>query len=356
MNLYQQLLDISKQNGQIFIPKSSENHSSIERSVMKMFKNMFETNFKPFEAVLNIGSYFRLESVPISLYPEPRPFVCKDIFGNETTRIVSKRFEVCGYIKIMDVIGSGGSPASLSRHLIFSRNDSTQKKNGSELEKMEQEMKHFFAKNTGNDDEESSNSTSLSDLTTKENAIVLFHGALKLDGLVALVLLADEWYGLAYSYSDKKKSNLMLSILEPGTNSIPWLGDFRYLRLIQDVQPGEVFGFPVKTDKKSYSSGNLSWLKESALQSDIQKILRQSKKMPEKTSHFYKELNRIRKNALSLGFDTLIEVLADTFDKEAQVLTAQSSNVHPECALQLRHAASELRRPDRDFIKKLEIN
>lgn len=354
--MYQQLLDASKQKGQIFIPRASENHSSIERSVMKMFKSMFETNFKPFEATLNIGSYFRLESVPISVFPEPRPYVSKDVFGNESVRTISKRFEVCGYIKIQDIVGSGGSPASLSRNLILARVDATQKKGVSELEKMESEMKHFFAKTTGAEDEESSNSTSVSDVTQKESALVLFHGALKFESLVALVLLAEDWYGLAYSYADKKKSNLMLSILEPGNNAIPWLGDFRFLRLIQDIPPTNEFcGFPVKTDKKSYSSGNLSWLKESALQSDVQKILRQAKKGPEKISHFYKELNRIRKMAQSLGFDSLIDVLADTFDKEALSLDQQTPSIHPECALQLRHAATELRRNDRELIKKFEL-
>lgn len=352
--MYQQLLDVSKQKGQVFIPRASENHTSLERSIMKMFKIMFDTNYKPFEATLNIGSYFRLESVPISVFPAPRPYVSKDVFGNESVRTVSKRFEVCGYIKIIDIVGSGGSPASLSRNLILARVDATAKKGASELEKMETEMKHFFAKSTGCEDEESSNSTSVTDVTQKESALVLFHGALKLESMVALVLLADEWYGLAYSYADKKKSNLMLSILEPGSNAIPWLGDFRYLRLIQDVPPNEFYGFPVKTDKKSYSSGNLSWLKESALQSDIQKILRQAKKMPEKTSHFYKELNRIRKMAQSLGFDSLVEVLAETFEKEAANFDQQTPNVHPECALQLRHAASELRRNDRELIKKFE--
>lgn len=171
MNLYQQLLDISKQKGQLFIPRASESQS-IERSVIKMFKAMCEANYKPFEAFLKIGSYMRLESVPISLFPEPLPYVSKDIFGNETSRMISKRLEVCGYIKIADIVGSGGSPASLSRNLIFPRIE-PQKKTGSELEKLESEMKNFFAKNGTGDDEESSSSMPNADLTTRESAIVL---------------------------------------------------------------------------------------------------------------------------------------------------------------------------------------
>lgn len=354
INLYQQLLDISKQKGQLFIPRSSDSQSSMERSVTKMFKAMCDKNYKTFEAVLNIGSYFKLESAPISLFPEPLPYVHKDIFGNETVRMISKRLEVCGYIKISDLVGSGGSPASISRNLVFPRVESSQKKSGSELEKMESEMKHFFVKNVTADDEESSSSMPNADVTTKESAIVLLHGALKVENMAALILLADDWYGLAYSYSDKKKSNLMLSILAPGVNVIPWIGDMRYLGLLQDALPGESYGFPVKTEKKSYSSGNMSWLREGALQSDIQKILRHAKKMPEKTTHFYKELNRIRRNAQSLGFESLIEILADVFEKEAQMLMIPNSNLSPECSIQLSHAARELRKGDRDLIKKFE--
>jgi len=186
----------------------------------------------------------------------------------------------------------------------------------------------------------------------------LLHGALKVENMAALVLLSDDWYGLAYSYSDKKKSNLILSILPPGSNVVPWLGDFRCMGLLEDALPGESYGFPVKTEKKSYSSSTsiISWIRESSLQSDIQKILRHAKKMPEKTSHFYKELNRIRKNAQSLGFTELLNAVADIFDKEAQahLLMQPNTNVHPECGIQLSHAASELRRNDRDLIKKFE--
>ena len=50
--------------------------------------------------------------------------------------------------------------------------------------------------------------------------------------MIAVCQLSSNWYGLLVSYSDyKKKSNLMLIILEPGTNAIPWLGDIRNLTL-----------------------------------------------------------------------------------------------------------------------------
>ena len=283
MNLYQQLLDVSKQNGQLFIPKLHEK-SSMERGVQKMFKHMCEVNYKPFEGILNCGSYFKLES-PIYLWPEPMPFVSKDIFGNETVRRISRKLEVCGYIKISDISGSGGSPASLSRNLILPRIETTPKKT-SELEKLENELKNFYAKTTQTEeeikDENSTPSTSslVIDTSTRESVCLLLHGALKVENMAALVLLADDWYGFAYSYADKKKSNLLLSILPPGTNCVPWLGDLRCLGLHDDALPGESYGFPVKTEKRSYSQNIIVWIRESGLQSDIQKILRHAKKLP----------------------------------------------------------------------------
>jgi hypothetical protein len=41
-------------------------------------------------------------------------------------------------------------------------------------------------------------------------------GALKLENIAALILLGDNWFGFAYTFADKKKSNLMLQILPPG--------------------------------------------------------------------------------------------------------------------------------------------
>lgn len=103
----------------------------------------------------------------------------------------------------------------------------------------------------------------------------------------------------------------MLIILEPGTNAIPWLGDIRNLTL----SPGELntpgkylllsiiilviklYFFiieldeaqPLKTnDKRSYNQSQLVWIKEAGLQADIQKILRQARKMPDKIPSFYK--------------------------------------------------------------------
>lgn len=121
---------------------------------------------------------------------------------------------------------------SLSRHLILPKSDVTEKaikkpkleaqcSTGNEYEKLETDIKTFYAKSAGggsnSDDENSSTTNSSMDEMTKESACVLLHGALKVENMAALVLLNDDWFGFIYSYADsKKKSNLMLTILPPG--------------------------------------------------------------------------------------------------------------------------------------------
>jgi len=136
--------------------------------------------------------------------------------------------------------------------------------------------------------------------------------------MTAVCQLSSNWYGLLVSWADnKKKSNLMLIILEPGTNAIPWLGDIRNLILsptelnksgskhlmqwlltivihillnITDVDDTQ----PIKTpDKRSYNQSQLVWIKEAGLQADIQKILRQARKMPDKIPSFYKVIQKL---------------------------------------------------------------
>ena len=110
----------------------------------------------------------------------------------------------------------------------------------------------------------------------------------------------------------------------------------------------------------------------------FQKILRHARKLPEKSLHFYKELNRLKRAALYIGFYELLEGCAAIFDRgknqtdlryrdnenyeyprslsnidmkclryfsECALLSSGSQGgiPHPDCAIQLRHAASELR-------------
>ncbi|XP_055528850.1 integrator complex subunit 14 [Wyeomyia smithii] len=367
--LYQQLLDISGQNGQIYIPKpktlsiedpigddGDENSRQLSRkSIQEMFERTCEQNYKQFEATLRCGGYFRLEGA-ITIWPAPLPYTSKDIFGAETTTIISRRLEICGYLSLSDI----GSPMSVSRHLILPRGDgdkriSSKDSNLTTEEKLENDIKTFYAKPDGSGSGGGGGGGDNNDDcgpggdATRESVCVLLHGALKVENMAALVLLNDNWYGFIYSYADsKKKSNLMLNVLPPGNDVIPWLGDFRFLGNLDDAFPGESPSFPIKAEKRSYSQNIVVWIRQAGLQSDIQKVLRHAKKLPEKTQHFYKELNRIRRAALSLGFIELLEGLAHIFEREVATLGGSAS---PDCSIQLKHAANELRKPSNRDLK-----
>lgn len=359
---HQKYLDVLRLKANFYLPKTkdeqSEEHSSkisgktpseLGRTAMsEMVERLCEQNYKQFEANLKCGGFSRLEC-KVLIWPAPEPYTTTDeLTGSQVTRNISRNIEVCGFLSLADI----GSPATISRHLVSPKmkNDVPHKKGSkspkkepqtgpsTEFEKLEQEIKTFFL-NRGEDEPEDSHKASID---TKENACVLLHSALKIENLAAVVILTDNWYGFLYSYADsKKKSNLMLSILPPGNNNIPWLGDFRMFGMQDDILPGENVCFPVKSDKRSYSQNSVVWIKHASLQSDIQKVLRHAKKLPEKTMHFYKELNRIRRAALSIGFCELLDTLAVIFEKEATMLPP---NANPDCSMQLKHAAMNLKR------------
>ena len=175
---------------------------------------------------------------------------------------------------------------------------------------------------------------------------VFLHGALKVEAQCALVQVAREtvnWFGLLFSSNDsKKKSSLMLALFQPGNAPVPWLGDLRRLGPAADLNATSQDHFPMKcsSHRPSYSSNPVVWIRQTSLHSDIQKILRNARKLPDKAAHFYKELNRLKRAALCLGFDGLLEGVAAIFERECSLLPGTA---HPDCAIQLTHAACELR-------------
>ncbi|KAJ8304197.1 hypothetical protein KUTeg_017780, partial [Tegillarca granosa] len=177
---------------------------------------------------------------------------------------------------------------------------------------------------------------------------VLLHGSLKVEGMVALTRVSEDWYGIMYSWADsKKKSNLMLSLFEPGIEPVSWLGNMNNLAPISDfVDPpygdeDNKTPFPVRPqDKRSYAQSCVVWIKQAGLQADIQKVLRHARKLPDKQQQFYKELNRLRRAALSFGFTELLEAMATLLDRECTMLPGTAN---PDAALQLTNAANALR-------------
>jgi len=120
----------------------------------------------------------------------------------------------------------------------------------------------------------------------------------------------------------------------------------RRLGLLSELNQSSSSPFPVRasSQKPSYSNSPVVWIKESkwgqkesylwyskdnfctfSLISDLQKVLRNARRLPDKSATFFKELNRFKKAALTLGFHQLIDGLAEMCDKERKQLPCKSS-------------------------------
>ncbi|XP_012277266.1 integrator complex subunit 14 [Orussus abietinus] len=320
--LYQRLVELAGGDSTVMIPEGP----LTKNSVVNCFQKLAESNYVSFQGYLKCGHL----GSRILLSPAPLPYVKKTDFELVTGLIISKTIEICGFISVADV----GSPSAISRHLVLPvSTEKTPSMQGISLE-------------------EDSDTDDNGDEGKVPSFCVLLHGALKVENMAALCLLNSDWYGFIYSWADtKKKSNLMLTVLEPGSDVVPWLGNFSNLGPIESSNKTSEAAFPVRpAEKRSYSQNAPSWIRQVGLQSDIQKILRHARKLPEKTQNFYKELNRLRRAALSMGFVELLEGLASIFERECTLLPP---NLNPDCTIQMGHVAEMLRKP---FSRELKNN
>lgn len=72
---------------------------------------------------------------------------------------------------------------------------------------------------------------------------------------LSLLSFRPEWYGMLYSQADsKKKSNLMLSVFDPGAEPLPWLGKISHLGPVsgKSIPPPCVY-FPCRQFKQANS-------------------------------------------------------------------------------------------------------
>uniref|UniRef100_A0A0B6ZRF4 Integrator complex subunit 14 n=1 Tax=Arion vulgaris TaxID=1028688 RepID=A0A0B6ZRF4_9EUPU len=317
---YQKLIDVGQQGGELFTLDGPITFKSVE----DVFHRLAEKYYSPFCGTLSCGNFV----YGVHLFPRPDTFVRQGEDGQETYN-VSDKLEIIGFIDIKDI----GSPPTVARHLVLPR--STKEKGVTDNKE---------GKNGKTDEEEDS-----PDDGKIPSFTVLLHGSLKVESMVAITRVQDDWYGMIYSWADsKKKSNLMLALFDPGQNSVPWIGSFDHLTSCKEYLPEVVFNdeekkspFPVRPpDKRSYAQSCIVWIKPSGLQSDIQKVLRHARKLPDKLQQFYKELNRTRRAALSFGFLELLEAMATMLERECRLLPGTA---HPDAALQLSHAANALR-------------
>lgn len=112
---------------------------------------------------------------------------------------ISKEIRICGFLDLVDV----ASPPAVSRHLILPIQSTIKGESPWAELKTEGDADDDFLLNP----EEGKN----------PSFCVLLHGSLKVENMGALCKVGENWYGLLYSWADsKKKSNLMLSVFEPG--------------------------------------------------------------------------------------------------------------------------------------------
>uniref|UniRef100_A0A674MBY8 Integrator complex subunit 14 n=1 Tax=Takifugu rubripes TaxID=31033 RepID=A0A674MBY8_TAKRU len=319
MNNLEELLHLSGGDGQIF----TVDGALCMKSVQAMFGRLIDHAYSPFHAVLHCGNL----SSDVQVFPRPEPVII-DEEVEPIPQSVNADLKIVGFIEITDIC----SPPVISRHLVLPI-------------AVNKEMDDVGAGTT----EELEEEPSASQMAGKSpNFCVLLHGSLKVEGMVALVQLGAEWYGMLYSQADsKKKSNLMMSIFEPGSEPLPWLGKISHLGPISEAtenpygEDDNKSPFPLQPQvKRSYAQTVTVWIKASGLQTDVQKILRNARKLPEKTQTFYKELNRLRKAALAFGFWELLKGVADLLERECTLLP---DSAHPDAAFQLSHAAQQLK-------------
>lgn len=316
----QWLVDRNGGHGKVFYmegPLSTKN-------MQVMFSKLIEQGYSSFHTVVKCGHL----ASEAQLFPRPEP-VLQEEEGD--TRNILPEIQIVGFLDINDVC----SPPVISRHLVLPIGHSKESEDGG-AGGVEETDEDPSAQNAGK----------------RPSFCVLLHGSLKVEGMVALVQLGPAWFGMLYSQADsKKKSNLMMSVFEPGFDTLPWLGKFTQLGPISDFAENP-YGeddtrtpFPmIPATKRSYAQNVVVWIKQGGLQTDVQKILRNARKLPEKTQTFYKELNRLRKAALAFGFQDLLTGVAELLERECSLLPEKT---HPDAAFQLSHAAKQLRRSAR---------
>lgn len=306
-------------DSQVWIPEGSDLSIACVSSIFTQIANQ---EYQMWKGRLHCGQL----SCPISLFPPIEPRVQVTDFSS--IRCEAKEdIEIVGFMDIGEV----ASPPVLSRHLMLPVSMSKEQFLSTQPSVFNLEGSTIPLPDTGFDVE---SEESGSEEGKQASLCVLLHGALKVEGMIALCHLSCEWYGMLYSWADsKKKFNLMLSTFNGGEESIPWLYNLRDMgNVLTGVAPVE------KKCLKSYSQNVVVWIKQSGIQADVQKVLRLAKKLPEKTANFYRELSRFRKAAASFGFYDALTALADLLDRERHSLIPNS-----ESDLQLAFAVECLR-------------
>ncbi|XP_049887695.1 integrator complex subunit 14 [Pectinophora gossypiella] len=335
MPLYQKIVELASSSnnngsngnmsrGAIYCP----DQLTVPAAIAAMTK-LCEQQYQEFWCSLKCG---QLEA-RVQLFPAPQPAVHE---GLGATYTITHQLHVIGFLSQQEL----GTPIAISKHLVIPQaqagSNPGRENYGSKTPTKE-----------GSSTDSSTTEEDMSDPSKIPNICVLLHGALKVEGMSAVVAVGADWWGTLSAWceaSRARRSCLLLSVLRPGAAAAPSLGPLDQLGPADDgATPSE--SFPVRT-QVSYGAGaggaGCAWARPHALLADVQKVLRHARKLPDKTQHLYKELNRLRRAAISLGFSELLSCVGGALERECAALAGAAP---PEAALQLAHAAAALRDP-----------
>lgn len=322
---------------EVFVPAGAPLSAE---SVKVAFKEVARACFLPFVSVLKCG---HLQS-RVGLSPSPSMYRARyDIVINSEQRFASldkslgkvqfpSKMDICGFLDNSSI----PAPPHYSRHFVLDP----------EVDEKCLEQGAALLSPTGSIHEEK---PTVADEAQKPSFRVLLHGSLKCESKSALVKLGEHWYGFLFSQtSASKKANLVLCVLYPNTE-LPWLGRTVYLGP-KVPEPGgdpriqtattDVNWFPVEPAHlpSFHTPSNLFWAKESVLQTDVSKVIRYSRKLPDKETSLLKELNKLRLVALTYCMPELLEVLCTILQKEQGSATnQQTQTLLKQCTYFLTH-------------------
>ncbi|KAJ2946370.1 hypothetical protein O0L34_g12408 [Tuta absoluta] len=149
----------------------------------------------------------------VQLFPPPQPAVHE---ATSTTCTIAHQLHVIGFLSQQEL----GTPIAVSKHLVI-----PQAQPGSNANR-----ENYGSKTPTKDGSSTDTSTTdedMSDPCKIPNICVLLHGALKVEGMAAVVQLGPEWWGTLASWceaSRARRSCLLLSVLRPGQAAAPSLG------------------------------------------------------------------------------------------------------------------------------------
>lgn len=371
----------------IWLPDSNTREVSVE-SVENLFATLAEAHYKPFHTVVTFG---HLSSM-VLLSPKPTECLVEtlknefDDIKNEEKQATKETFVsapsrarlfkldseigICGFLPLTDI----ANPAVISRHLVLPVPSERFNEIHKAQQILSQDPNAYKTTQTGGltistpdasvknkrneiqvDPTKSSKNVAINgasesnhelDITKQPSFCVLLHNCLRQENMVAICSIGkndetnEDWFAILYPLVDsKKKSGLLLSLLMPGPQPIPWLPSFRSMGstcLNSDCTP-TILDRPtnIRSSSKSYSSNNVIWLDPESVQADVQKVVRYARRGPDKAPQFYKELNRIRRAALSYGFFDVLSGLANILEKERRSMISDTSR--PANPVMLQH-------------------